>query len=361
MTRADGLDSDDDMFGDDDDMLSFCTDISDGEVEELNNDDDNTDTNTTTTTQQLPKKRGRPKGSTNKKNKSNIGRKFKKKMQGTSSYIPNKRARRSSTTSNQHTNASNNTNSTDTLKSTDALDLIEVRLLISYYKHNIVTHVVLESKKLYEGTQYEDSWMFYHDALSLMTDKSCVEWMKKQHIDESNTISYYDKWILPVLGLNDEYTRYKGRPIGNSPEMMPLDNCLNKDLHELVARHVLMSRASAMNKDDPRIFSLSTYKKVASAYKRIWSPTSGVGPPSKRIVQDITKVVDAMKQIYKQEGAFVPDIAQRPGDRHIINQLKSKIWGGKRTKKEAYHILFADRDDLHDDLKAILAEEKSGM
>jgi len=225
----------------------------------------------------------------------------------------------------------------------------------------LVTHIVTESKKLYENTPYKDCWMFYHDALSLMTAKSCVDWMKKQYIDESNTISYYDKWILPVLGLNDAYTRFAGRPIGNSPEMMPLDNCLNKDLHELVARHVLMSRASAINKDDPRIFSLSSAKKVSHAYRRVWCPTTGCGPPSYRIVQDIMKVVDAMKKIFDQKGAFVPDLAQRPGERHIINQLKSKIWGGKRTKSEAMHILFADRDDLHSELKAILAEEQGGM
>ena len=98
--------------------------------------------------------------------------------------------------------------------------------------------------------------MFNHDALKLMTAKDCVAWMKEQYVDEEKTISYHSKWILPVMGLNDEYARFKGNPIGNSPEMMPLDNCLNKDLHELVARHVLMSRASALNKDDDRIFSL---------------------------------------------------------------------------------------------------------
>ena len=223
----------------------------------------------------------------------------------------------------------------------------------------LVTHVVMETKKTYENTKYKDCWMFYHDALSLMTAKDCVEWMKNQYIDEAKTISYYDKWILPVHGLNDEFSRFKDRPIGNSPEMMPLDNCLNKDLHELVARHVLMSRASALDPNDPRVFSLSSPKKASDAYKRIWSPTSGVGPPSKRIIQDIYKVVEAMKQIFKNKGAFVPDLAQRPGERHITNQLKSKIWGGKRTKKEVLHILFADREDLHKDLKAILAEESA--
>ena len=63
-----------------------------------------------------------------------------------------------------------------------------------------------------------------------------------------------------------------------------------------------------------------------------------------------------MKQIHTAKGAFVPDLAQRPGDRHIMNTLKSKIWGGKRTKREYTKILLADRTDLHDDLKAILKE-----
>ncbi|KAL7534623.1 hypothetical protein ACHAXR_006003 [Thalassiosira sp. AJA248-18] len=214
----------------------------------------------------------------------------------------------------------------------------------------------METKKAYENTVHKDTWMFYHDALKLMTAKDCVDWMKKQFIDEEKKVSYYDKWVLPIFGLNDEFARFKGRPIGNSPEMMPLDNCLNKDLHECVSRHVLMSRAATLSKDDPRIFSMATPKQGELAYKRVWCPTTGVAPPSKRIIQDIMKVVGAMKQIHAQKGAFVPNLAQRPGDRHITNQLKSKIWGGKRTKKEVVHMLFADRKDLHADLMAILNE-----
>ena len=68
-------------------------------------------------------------------------------------------------------------------------------------------------------------------------------------------------------------------------------------------------------------------------YKQIWNHSEGgVGPPSKRIIQDIKKVVFAMKQIHTAKGAFVPDLAQRPGDRHIMNTLKSKIWGGEEDK-----------------------------
>ena len=53
-----------------------------------------------------------------------------------------------------------------------------------------------------------------------------------------------------------------------------------------------------------------------------------------------------MKKIHAQKGAFV---------RHIIKGLRSKIWGGKRTKKEVI-LCFADRSDMYDDLKAILEE-----
>ena len=116
--------------------------------------------------------------------------------------------------------------------------------------------------------------------------------------------------------------------------MMPLDNCLNRDIDGSFSRHVLVSRASggSLNKDDARFFPLATPKNAAHAYRRIWDPTTGVAPPSKRIIQDINKVQDAMVQIHRQKGAFVPNLVQRPGDHHIINQLKSEIWGGKRTE-----------------------------
>ena len=48
----------------------------------------------------------------------------------------------------------------------------------------MVTHIIRESEKIYANTPFKDSWMFYHDALSLMTAKDCREWMKNQKISE---------------------------------------------------------------------------------------------------------------------------------------------------------------------------------
>jgi hypothetical protein len=40
-----------------------------------------------------------------------------------------------------------------------------------------------------EGTEQEDDWCFYHDALSLMTAKEMILWMKAK--------KNYKWWILP--------------------------------------------------------------------------------------------------------------------------------------------------------------------
>ena len=50
---------------------------------------------------------------------------------------------------------------------------------------------------------------------------------------------YLHQWLLPLNGLQDG-THYAGLPVGNSPEFMPLDNSLNRDiLHSLRIHSVL--------------------------------------------------------------------------------------------------------------------------
>ena len=52
---------------------------------------------------------------------------------------------------------------------------------------------------------------------------------------------YYECWILPQLGLHtddDNLKQYQGRPVGNSPQNMPWDTSLDKDLHDAVKYHV---------------------------------------------------------------------------------------------------------------------------
>jgi hypothetical protein len=75
-------------------------------------------------------------------------------------------------------------------------------------------------------------------------------------------VSYYDRWLLPKLGLN-EGTNFDGRPVGNHPEHMPWDCSLNKDVDDCVAYHVTIT-ADKDFKDDPDADSSGTDARAGS-------------------------------------------------------------------------------------------------
>jgi hypothetical protein len=121
---------------------------------------------------------------------------------------------------------------------------------------DLVEHIVAETQRLMKGTQHEDDWMFHHDALTLMTAKEMIVWMKEK--------GYFERWILPANGLHtDDATLkyYYCKPVGNSPEMMPWDTSLNQDVKCAVDRHVM--NTADFSEDDPLKFSLSTPKRGA--------------------------------------------------------------------------------------------------
>ena len=61
--------------------------------------------------------------------------------------------------------------------------------------NDLIDHIFTESEKIFQGTAYEDNWYVYHDALSLLTSKKAVDYMKEK--------GYYKHLILPLFGLND--------------------------------------------------------------------------------------------------------------------------------------------------------------
>ena len=180
---------------------------------------------------------------------------------------------------------------------------------------HVVTHIFTESPAY-----------VYHDALSLMTSASTRAWMKTQGGDH-RLGSFYDRWILPKNGLN-KGTNWASSPVGNSPEMMPLDCTLFKDLIDSLNRHVAMTRHADDN--DRRKFSRRTPSEQIRALKRLWNPALPAGegaPSSARIVHDIEKVVRSMKQIREAGGNAIGG-CQRSGWRVICTGQ----WGGYREK-----------------------------
>ena len=75
------------------------------------------------------------------------------------------------------------------------------------------------------NTNHPNDWVFHHDELSLVTSKECISWMKMTMF---KGIPIFNRWLLPEKELS-KGTRYE-TVVGNSPEFIPLDNSLNRDI-----------------------------------------------------------------------------------------------------------------------------------
>lgn len=176
----------------------------------------------------------------------------------------------------------------------------------------LVDHMVSECKK--NGKKY-----FYHDALSLLTSNDTMQYMREKNV--------LKMWLCPQLGLFEDQPdlkSYYGRPPGNSAELMPLDTTLNKDIHEAVNAHVLLT--NTLDPDDERRFGLATPTQVSSSYRRIFDPTTGVAPSSVRIVQDIDKVFRSIIEIVDDDGLVT--------SKSCANSWRTKLVSKESKKKE---------------------------
>ena len=123
-----------------------------------------------------------------------------------------------------------------------------------------------EAKKLMKGYFHEDDLFIVRDALVLMTAKETIKWMKENN--------FFHRWLLTMNGFQDG-TPYAGRPVGNSPEFMPLDNSLNRDILQSLRFHCVLGRffldGEGTDKEERNMrFSFSTPKEITIGLKRIW-------------------------------------------------------------------------------------------
>jgi hypothetical protein len=227
---------------------------------------------------------------------------------------------------------------------------------------DLVQWIASKSRDFYAGTEREDDWHFYHDALSQLTAAETIKWMKATTIPGMER-SIYECWIKPELDLNIDFGCYHGRPLGNTAELMPLDNSCNNDVHESGRLHVVCSRSGVeYTSKDKRLFSFATPKHVSYVYRRIFHPETGVAPRPERIVQDVHKAIRAMRVIMEAKGAYVPGLAggRIPGGRHVQTEEKtSSNWGGRREKIDVKDHL--DKEGMHADLKSLLDDPERNV
>ena len=179
----------------------------------------------------------------------------------------------------------------------------------------LVQRIHDHSKAAFRGTTHEDDWYFYHDALSQMTAKSTVRWMKQRDI--------YRRWLIPLNGCNCG-TVYDNRPVGNSPEFMPLDNSLNQDIQVSLSLHCAVT--AHLPDNDPRKFSMRTPKTIQSGIQRICGEVAGV-PSSCRIMDDCDRALAAFGIVHRAGGKMVPQLANRSGHRNHAAGRNSTGWG----------------------------------
>ena len=175
---------------------------------------------------------------------------------------------------------------------------------------NLIRFMTNEAENLMKGSVHEEDFYIVHDALVLMTAKETINWMKQK--------GYLHRWLLPLNGLQDG-TPYAGRTVGNSPEFMPLDNILNRDiLHSLrfhcFFSHSIVDREETTDEERNLCFSFSTPREIARGLKRIWDSKMGT-PSSERIIQDIDLALKALEIFYRSNGAAVEGLANRSGHR----------------------------------------------
>ena len=110
----------------------------------------------------------------------------------------------------------------------------------------------------------------------LMTAKETIKWMKEKN--------HFHCWLMPMNGLQDRKP-YDGRPVGNNPEFMPLDNSLNRDiLHSFnfhcVLSHFLLDGEGTDEEERNIRFSPLAISFGVDKLKRIFLSSSSVPYPS---------------------------------------------------------------------------------
>ena len=190
---------------------------------------------------------------------------------------------------------------------------------------SLVEWLVNETLTLFKGTEWEDTCLFVHDALPLMTSKACIEWMKETKTPCGRT--YFSMWLLPVKEILDQFPSYRGPP-GNSPEFMPWDSSLNKDVIDCLLKHAIMTRH--LPDTDPRKFSISDHNKQSACVKRLMDTKLQGCPSPRRIQQDCCKYLAALLAVYQARGTIVLGLGERGGHRQARGSTGG--WGGRRPR-----------------------------
>ena len=132
----------------------------------------------------------------------------------------------------------------------------------------------------------------------------------------------------PQNDCNGDSKVYAGRPTGNSPELMPLDCSIFKDLDDVVNRHIALTSLLKKGADGYELrFSRRDPKAIVFAYERIWT----ANPLGKRICQDVNRCFGKhLLAIRAAGGHCVQGLGSWNGHRRIHGV---GVGGGRRRRR----------------------------
>ena len=213
----------------------------------------------------------------------------------------------------------------------------EMRKSTKMRKHASIKDFILFLIKcgndVYNQTKRKDTWMIWHDALSILWDKESQKWLRtlKCPIEGWEDRTWADRFIRLRGKYNEMVSKsYKNGLPGDSPELMPLDCHLFSDIKEGVARNVAFS--FFLDDNDPDKYSLST---PINTFKAIQKTIASGCPLSERILEDTSRIQKStLDRIIEAKGSYIEDSA-RHGVRDAARRASLE---DARQKEMKFHV-----------------------
>ena len=166
-------------------------------------------------------------------------------------------------------------------------------------------------------------------------------------------------------GLHDG-TPYDGRPVGNIPEFMPLDNSLNRYILRSLQFHCVLSRflldGEGTDEDERNMrFSFSTPKEISRLLKHIWESKMGSHSLAK-IIPDVDMALKALEIFSHAHGAAFEGLSNINGHRRIlVGEGESVSWGGARNKDKGRECELTKNIFFHSDMLKLCLKKKHNV
>ena len=188
---------------------------------------------------------------------------------------------------------------------------------------DLIDYCIEQGKEMYDGTDGEDKWMCYHDALPAWNSKEAQDHLKKT--------GYQDRFIRIVGKNNSKVAKiYKDSKPGSSQEMSRGCDSFGFAHFEVAMHQNLVVSTVFPYGDERRVFNRGTPKECWYLMDETWMHCA---PTAESLVQDFEGFVPVCEKVVEEKGHLVPDEDFRTGRRYV--RAADKWKGFRKTNVKA--------------------------